>query len=123
MAHGKAAARDILYGCRGGRWAATSDRADAVLAYLDTARSRGLADGTWPDGTPKGLAPCRVCGLPRRDHQPPCRWCGRAPEHHQPGDVEAEVEGWARMARARVKAQVPLTDLDREALRLTGDAA
>lgn len=124
MAHGKDAARDLRYGRRGGRWA-TGDPADATLAYLDTARSRGLADGTWPDGTPKGNRECTVrgCGRPVSEHQPPCVWCGRSPEHHAPGEVDVEIAGKARMARARQRAGVALTDLDRDALRFEGVAA
>lgn len=123
MAHGKDAARDTRYGRRGGRWA-TGDGADAALAYIDTARSRGLADGTWPDGTPKGNRDCTVkgCDVPVSEHQPPCPWCGRAPEHHAPGDVDAEIAGRARMAHARQRAGVSLNDLDRQALELAGAA-
>lgn len=82
-------------------------------------RRKGIADGTWPDGTPKGDRACGVCGLPVGDHGDPCVWCGRSPEHHAPGDVDAEIAGRARMARAREAAGVLLDHWDRVALRET----
>lgn len=117
MAHGKDAARDLRYGRRGGRWAAGTP-IDQALQAIDNARERGLADGTWPDGTPKGDRQCTVrdCGRRLDDHQPPCRFCGRAPEHHADGDLELERAGRARMAAARRAARSVLDDTDREVL-------
>lgn len=116
MAHGKDAARDTRYGRRGGRWA--EGPVDAALGAIDAARTRGLADGTWPDGTPKGDRECTVrdCGRRVEDHQPPCRYCGRSPEHHADGDLELERAGRVRMARARHSAGEPLDELDLEVL-------
>lgn len=115
MSGGKDAARDLRYGRRGGRWA-SGDRADVVLTQIDDMRSRGLADGTWPDGTPRGDRDCTVCKRRVVDHQPPCRFCGRPPEHHADGDLVAERAGRARMARARRLAGQPLDTVDLEVL-------
>lgn len=105
-----------VHGRRGGRWA--EGPVDAALAAIDTARDRGLADGTWPDGAPKGDRDCSVAGCGRKveDHQPPCKFCGRAPEHHADGDLELERAGRVRMARARHAAGQPLDELDRQVL-------
>ncbi len=117
MAHGKEAARDLRYGRRGGRWA-NATPVDAALAAIDSARERGLADGTWPDGTPKGDRQCTVrgCGRPLEEHSPPCRFCGRAPEHHAEGDLELERAGRVRMAKARHGSDQPLDEVDLEVL-------
>lgn len=116
MAHGKEAARDLRYGRRGGRWA--QGPVDAARAAIDSARERGLADGTWPDGTPKGDRQCTVrdCGRPLEEHSPPCRFCGRAPEHHAEGDLEVERAGRVRMAAARRAAGAALDETDLEVL-------
>lgn len=117
MAHGKDAARDTRYGRRGGRWA-DGTPVDLALFEIDKARERGLADGTWPDDTPKGDRECTVkdCGRPVAEHSGPCRFCGRAPEHHADGDIELERAGRVRMARARHAAGLPLSDVDIEVL-------
>lgn len=116
MAHGADSARDLRYGRRGGRWA--QGPVGAALAAIDKARERGIANGTWPDGTPKGNRQCTVrdCGRPLEEHSPPCRFCGRPPEHHADGDLELERAGRARMARARHLAGQPLDPIDREVL-------
>lgn len=116
MSHGKEAARDLRYGRRGGRWA-SGESVDVALAAIDKMRTKGLADGTWPDGTPKGDRECSACRRPLADHSPPCPWCGRAPEHHAPGDVDAEIAGRVRMARGREAAGVLLDHGDRMALK------
>lgn len=72
-----------------------------ALAAIDRARTKGTADGTWPDGTPKGDRPCRICEKPIDQHSPPCTFCGRAPEHHADGDLKLERAGRARMDAAR----------------------
>lgn len=119
MSHGKQAARDTRYGRRGGRWA-EGDRAEVALAEIEKARKKGRADGSWPDGTPKGDRKCKVCGQPIETHGPPCDFCGRAPEHHAEGDLAAEKDGRRRMAAARQAAGRPLDEVDR---RVLGTAA
>lgn len=116
MSHGKDAARDTRYGRRGGGWA-NEERVDVALTAIANARTKGIAGGTWPDGTPQGDRECGVCTLPIGEHSPPCPWCGRAPEHHAPGDVEVELAGKVRMARAREAAGRLLNHDDRMALK------
>lgn len=99
-----------------GSWA-NDQTADSALAAIEKMRRKGIADGTWPDGTPKGDRSCTVCGLPICEHSAPCPWCRRAPEHHAPGDVEVELAGKVRMARAREAAGRLLNHDDRMALK------
>ena len=80
---------DKRYGRRGGRFT-SGDRVDVALAAIDKARTKGLADGTWPTGT--------------REQE--CEFCGRSPEAHAPGDMEIERAGRARMDAARAAAGV-----------------
>lgn len=115
MSGGKQAARDARWGRRGGGWV-EGDAIDVALAAIDDARTRGLAAGTWPDGTPKGDRECRVCAKPIGIHGSPCEFCGRPPEHHAVGDLAAEIAGKARMAAARLGAGLPLDDIDRRAM-------
>lgn len=99
MSQGKAAARDLRYGRRGGSWA-EGDAVGIALNDIARAREKGLADGSWPSGTRAGL----------------CEFCGRTPEAHVGDDLELERAGRARMADARRFAGVPLDDLDRRVL-------
>lgn len=81
-----------LYGRQGGGWTeSTGDVAEALRA-IATARKKGQADGTWPT------------------HD--------LSEAFRPGP-EGEGYDWPgarRMAEARQRAGIELTDIDREAL-------
>lgn len=74
---------------------------------------------------PTGKQTCKTCGLPYKDHSGRyCRICGEAFEHHDvkrknrsdPVDHLGCIAGQVRMASARRDCDLPLTDLDRQAL-------
>jgi hypothetical protein len=111
MSSGKAAARDLVHGRQGGRWA------DTPVELTD--EDRRPQDRT--------QTPCRTCEKLHRkprlygEHTNPCPYCVQDSLHHRPGDVDLEVQARAQMATARISAGLPLTDLDRMALDVWGD--
>jgi len=66
---------------------------------------------------PAGDQACKVCSLRYSEHTGhTCAICGQAVEHHGadlPGDFQACIEGQARMAKARHRAGVELSEIDR----------
>jgi hypothetical protein len=114
-----AAARDLRYGRRGGRWATHS--AGQLLAELRLLRNRLRAAGEWPD--PVDLArlfhPDTIAAA--RAHERSCTGKHRKGEPCtatvDPDDLAALWAGRARMARARRAAGQPLNDVDLDALR------
>lgn len=99
MSGGSAAARDLVYGRRGGRWAPS------------TAAPRSAKPA--PD---KSAQECKVCGARYDVHVDPCPLCGRDTLHHDEHDLENEVQARARMATARQAAGLELSELDEWAL-------
>lgn len=109
MSGGRDAARDLIYGRRGGRWAPAS-----TAAAWDGSRMNDM-------GEEYGDRECRDCGRPYREHVNRCRLCGRDELHHAEGDLDGEVQARARMATARRAAGLPLSELDEWALAEWGD--
>lgn len=81
------------YGRQGGGWTESTGRVSDALAAIDRLRQQGKKDGTWPELS---------AGAQFRPKE---------------GDEGYNWAGAARMARARLEAGVPLTDIDHEALR------
>ena len=104
MSTGKAAARDIRYGRRGGRWADEgSTRADDALASIAAMREKTIA-------------------AHERDPKKNPPWPSLVDDVREP-KTDEEWAGRARMARARQAAGVHLDHLDRVALRRVDGAA
>lgn len=98
MTAGRAAARDLRYGRRGGRWAEGTGSLEA-LEEIAALRARTI-------------------DAHRRDPKKNPPWPSHDVEDRAPKTAE-EWQGRARMARARQAAGVPLDHVDRMALHRT----